>query len=80
MAVRELEAASGGVAAADQGTSLFRRHAGFAEADEIFEDTYSVPPIYHYAMEPHAVLAKYEQDSVTVWTFDEPEKLAELLY
>ena len=42
--------------------------AGFAEADEIFEDTYSVPPIYHYAMEPHAVLAKYEQDSVTVWT------------
>jgi CO/xanthine dehydrogenase Mo-binding subunit len=42
--------------------------AGFAEADDIFEDTYSVPPIYHYAMEPHAVLAKYEQDSVTVWT------------
>lgn len=42
--------------------------AGFEAADEIFEDTFSVPPIYHYAMEPHAVLAKYEPDSVTVWS------------
>ncbi len=41
---------------------------GFDTADEIFEDTFSVPPIYHYAMEPHAVLAKYEPDSVTVWS------------
>jgi CO/xanthine dehydrogenase Mo-binding subunit len=41
---------------------------GFAAADEIFEDTYRLPPIYHYAMEPHAVVAKCDSESVTVWT------------
>ena len=59
--------------------------AGFAEADEIFEDTYSVPPIYHYAMEPHAVLAQYEQDSIKVWSatqhpFPVRKELAEIFH
>jgi CO/xanthine dehydrogenase Mo-binding subunit len=59
--------------------------SGFAAADHIFEDTYRVPPIYHYAMEPHAVLAKYEQDSITVWTatqhpFPVRKELAEIFH
>ena len=41
---------------------------GFAAADEIFEDTYRLPPIYHYAMEPHAVVAKCDRRAITVWT------------
>lgn len=41
---------------------------GFADADEIFEDTFRLPPIYHYAMEPHAAIAKYEAHRLTVWT------------
>ncbi|MBI4492564.1 MAG: molybdopterin-dependent oxidoreductase, partial [Chloroflexi bacterium] len=34
--------------------------AGFAEADEIFEDTYTVPTVQHGAMEPHACTASWE--------------------
>ena len=41
---------------------------GLAEADKVFDDTFQLPPIYHYAMEPHAVLAKYESQSITVWS------------
>lgn len=41
---------------------------GFAKADEIFEDTYWLPPIYHYAMEPHAAIARYEVTGLTIWT------------
>lgn len=41
---------------------------GFAEADEVFEDTYQLAPIYHYAMEPHAAIARYEDNGLTVWS------------
>ena len=41
---------------------------GFAAADAVFEDTFQVPPLYHYAMEPHAAIARYEAHSLTVWT------------
>ncbi len=41
---------------------------GFAEADEVFEDTFRLAPIYHYAMEPHAAIARYEDNGLTVWT------------
>ncbi|HEY7711734.1 MAG TPA: xanthine dehydrogenase family protein molybdopterin-binding subunit [Candidatus Entotheonella sp.] len=41
---------------------------GWAEADAVFDDTFQLPPIYHYAMEPHAALAKYESQSITVWS------------
>ncbi|MBI4491749.1 MAG: xanthine dehydrogenase family protein molybdopterin-binding subunit [Chloroflexi bacterium] len=34
--------------------------AGFAEADEIFEDTYTLPIIQHGHLEPHAALATWE--------------------
>lgn len=33
---------------------------GFAEADEIFEDRYSTPPIHHGAIEPHISIAHYD--------------------
>src|SRR5436309_770535 len=41
---------------------------GFAEADEIFEDTFEFPMIYHYSMEPHTAIAQVDSDSISVWT------------
>ena len=32
---------------------------GFARADHIFEDTFTFPMVYHYALEPHTVIADY---------------------
>jgi CO/xanthine dehydrogenase Mo-binding subunit len=56
---------------------------GFAEADEVFEDTFRLPPIYHYAMEPHAAIARYDETGITVWTstqhpFPVRQELAEI--
>ncbi|MCY4487646.1 MAG: xanthine dehydrogenase family protein molybdopterin-binding subunit [Deltaproteobacteria bacterium] len=34
--------------------------AGFAEADEIFENTYSMPPVQHGHIEPHVATALWE--------------------
>lgn len=42
--------------------------AGFAASDEIIEETYDFPMIYHYTMEPHTTIAKVTSDSVTLWT------------
>ncbi len=45
-----------------------RGAAAFAEADLVFEDTYSFPRVQHYAMEPHAAVAAWdEQGGLTVW-------------
>jgi len=41
---------------------------GFEEADEIIEETYHFPMIYHYTMEPHTTVAKYTQEGITLWT------------
>jgi CO/xanthine dehydrogenase Mo-binding subunit len=41
---------------------------GFAEADEIFEDSFEFPMIYHYSMEPHTSIAQIDNDSIEVWT------------
>jgi CO/xanthine dehydrogenase Mo-binding subunit len=41
---------------------------GFAEADEIFEDTFEFPMIYHYSMEPHTAIAQVDSDGIHVWT------------
>lgn len=41
---------------------------GFAAADEIVEETYEFPMIYHYTMEPHTTIAKVTHDNVTLWT------------
>jgi len=41
---------------------------GFAEADEIVEDTFEFPMIYHYSMEPHTAIANLDEDGITMWT------------
>jgi CO/xanthine dehydrogenase Mo-binding subunit len=41
---------------------------GFAEADEIFEDSFEFPMIYHYSMEPHTAIAQVNGDGIEVWT------------
>jgi CO/xanthine dehydrogenase Mo-binding subunit len=42
---------------------------GFAESDEIVEDWFTFPMVYHYAMEPHSVIAHYDDnDEITVWS------------
>ncbi len=42
---------------------------GFADSDEIVEDTFTFPMVYHYAMEPHSVIAHYDAaDEITVWS------------
>jgi len=41
----------------------------FAEADRVFEDTFSSPPAQHMPMEPHATLAYLdEHDRLNIWT------------
>ncbi|HWP34016.1 MAG TPA: xanthine dehydrogenase family protein molybdopterin-binding subunit, partial [Thermodesulfobacteriota bacterium] len=41
--------------------------AAFAAADVVVEGTYTLPAVYHYAMEPHTVLAQWEAEGITVW-------------
>lgn len=41
---------------------------GFAEADAVFDDTFTFPMVYHYAMEPHTVIASADRDGITVWS------------
>jgi len=41
---------------------------GFAESDEIFEDTFEFPMVYHYSMEPHTAIAKVDAEGITVWS------------
>ncbi|HWP56730.1 MAG TPA: xanthine dehydrogenase family protein molybdopterin-binding subunit [Candidatus Acidoferrales bacterium] len=41
---------------------------GFAGADAVFEDTFEFPMVYHYAMEPHAAIARVDEDGIHLWT------------
>jgi CO/xanthine dehydrogenase Mo-binding subunit len=42
---------------------------GFSVSDEVVEDTFIFPMVYHYAMEPHSVIADYGMDDeITVWS------------
>jgi hypothetical protein len=41
---------------------------GFAESDRVFEDTFTFPMVYHYALEPHVCIAHYEKQGITVWS------------
>ncbi len=57
--------------------------AGFAAADLIVEETYTTPPACHAALEPHGVIAQWEDGRLTVWSatqapFVVQETLAEL--
>jgi CO/xanthine dehydrogenase Mo-binding subunit len=58
------------------GTNIFQhftyRHgdpdAALAGAHRVFEDTFTFPMVYHYAMEPYTVIAAFEGDALTVWS------------
>ncbi len=41
---------------------------GFAEADEIFDDTFRSQQVQHCSLEPHAVVAHWNGDRLTLWT------------
>lgn len=42
--------------------------AGFAEADEIFDEVYRTPAEQHAHLEPHVTVAQVGSDEVTIWT------------
>lgn len=42
--------------------------AAFAAADKVIEGTYEFPSSYHYAMEPHTVVASADSERITVWS------------
>ncbi len=42
--------------------------AGFAEADDVVEDTFEFPMVYHYSMEPHTTIAEEDEDGITIWS------------
>ncbi len=41
---------------------------GFEQADLIVEETYTIPVAQHAFLEPHATIARWEGDHLTVWT------------
>src|SRR5262249_60270839 len=41
---------------------------GFAQSDVVVEDHFTFPMVYHYAMEPHSVIAHWNDEGVTVWS------------
>lgn len=40
----------------------------FENASRVLEDDYVFPGIYHYAMEPHAVIANYHDQGLELWS------------
>ncbi|MEX0804933.1 MAG: xanthine dehydrogenase family protein molybdopterin-binding subunit [Candidatus Binatia bacterium] len=40
----------------------------FAQSHLVVEDDFTFPMVYHYAMEPHGVIAHWNEDGVTVWS------------
>ncbi|HEX9443201.1 MAG TPA: xanthine dehydrogenase family protein molybdopterin-binding subunit, partial [Candidatus Binatia bacterium] len=40
----------------------------FQKAAHVFEDTFRFPKVQHYSLEPHVMIAHYEQDHLTVWS------------
>ncbi len=42
--------------------------AAFRGCDRVFEDTFTFPMVYHYAMEPHVCIASFEPGGVRLWT------------
>jgi len=40
---------------------------GFQRADYVFEDTFTLPQVHHYSMEPHVTVAQSEGNRITVW-------------
>jgi len=42
--------------------------AGFADADEVFEDVFRTPTQQHAALEPHVTVAAIDAGKVTIWS------------
>lgn len=42
--------------------------AAFAGADHVFEDTFKFPMVFHYALEPHCVVADFDGQAFTLWS------------
>jgi CO/xanthine dehydrogenase Mo-binding subunit len=42
--------------------------SGFAQADEIIEESFEFPMVYQYAMEPHTAVARVDAERITLWT------------
>ncbi len=40
---------------------------GFAMADEVVEETYTFPMVHHFSMEPHAFIARWDGEGITLW-------------
>lgn len=61
---------------AKPGTNVFQHYrwatgdveAAFAQAHRVFEDRFTFPIVFHYAMEPHVVVADWREDAITVWS------------
>lgn len=41
---------------------------GFAESERIFEDVFTFPMVYHYALESHTAIARWDDEGLTVWS------------
>lgn len=41
---------------------------GFAAADVIYEDEFTFPAVYHYAMEPYTCIAEVTDSQITIWS------------
>lgn len=58
------------------GTNIFQHYnyehgdveKAFAQADRCFEAKYEFPMVFHYAMEPHCVIASFDSGGLTVWS------------
>ena len=53
---------------------------GFKKADRVFENVFTFPRVQHFSMEPHATVAQFEGDRLTLWAAtQEPFTLREHL-
>lgn len=41
---------------------------GFSRSDRVFEHTFYFPKVSHYSLEPHAAMAEWKENSITIWT------------
>lgn len=72
----ELRGSSYGVPEKFKGTNIcshFGYHRGdvskgFQRSKYVFEDTFRFPKVQHYSLEPHVMVAHFEQSHLTVWS------------
>ena len=59
-----------------EGTNIFQNFsyahgdvaAAFGQSDRVFEDRFTFPMVFHYAMEPHCVVASFDNGNLTLWS------------